>query len=91
MTVQNGRFLPIPASPDDIPEQYRRLPGEYTTCRIFRWAAGGPGKSGAPFKLERGFLVATAAAWLYEQKPHSRPKEGLEWSARHLTLRLCRS
>jgi hypothetical protein len=38
MTVLNGRFLPIPASPEDIPRQYRSLPTEYTSCRIFRWA-----------------------------------------------------
>jgi hypothetical protein len=39
MTVHGGRFLSIPASPEEMPERYRMLPGEYTTCRIFRWAA----------------------------------------------------
>lgn len=39
MTIQNGHFLPIPASPDELPERYRLLPHAYTTCRIFRWAA----------------------------------------------------
>lgn len=39
MTVHGGRFLPIPASPREIPERYRILSDAYTTCRIFRWAA----------------------------------------------------
>lgn len=39
LDVENGRFLPI-IGEDELPEVYRRLPPEYTTCRIFRWAAG---------------------------------------------------
>lgn len=39
MTVQNGRFLRIPADSECLPERYRSLPDEYKTCRIFRWAA----------------------------------------------------
>ena len=37
LDVQHGMFLPIPAE-SELPEQYRSLPTEYTTCRIFRWA-----------------------------------------------------
>lgn len=37
LTVENGLFLPVP-SEEDLPAQYRDLPPEYTTCRIFRWA-----------------------------------------------------
>ena len=33
----NDLFLPIPAK-SELPERYRALPPEYTTCRIFRWA-----------------------------------------------------
>ena len=36
--ITNGVFLPIP-SEDELPEKYKSLPEEYTTCRIFRWAA----------------------------------------------------
>jgi hypothetical protein len=39
LDVKNGRFLTIPASPEDIPPRFRQLPQEYVTCRIFRWAA----------------------------------------------------
>jgi hypothetical protein len=39
MALQNGRFLPIPATPECLPERYRGLSDEYTSCRIFRWAA----------------------------------------------------
>lgn len=39
MTVHNGRFLSIPATPDHLPARYRKLPDAYTSCRIFRWAA----------------------------------------------------
>ena len=39
MAVQNGRFLPIPTSPDCLEDRYRDLSDEYTSCRIFRWAA----------------------------------------------------
>ena len=35
--VEDGVFVPIPAEVD-LPERYRSLPAEYTTCRIFRWA-----------------------------------------------------
>jgi hypothetical protein len=38
LRVANGRFSPIPAAVDELPERYRTLPDEYTTCRIFRWA-----------------------------------------------------
>lgn len=37
LSVKNGIFQPIPTE-DDLPEMYRKLPQEYTTCRIFRWA-----------------------------------------------------
>jgi hypothetical protein len=37
--IRNGRLLPIPATEEDLPTRYRRLPSEYTTCRIFRWSA----------------------------------------------------
>ncbi|MDW7712602.1 MAG: hypothetical protein SCH98_19225 [Deferrisomatales bacterium] len=36
-TIENGLVLPIPAE-SELPERYRSLPPEYTTCRIFRWA-----------------------------------------------------
>lgn len=39
LRVENGRFLPIIAE-EQLPARYRTLPPEYTTCRIFRWAAG---------------------------------------------------
>jgi len=39
LTVEGGRFLPIPASPDELPPRFRSLPDEYVSCRIFRWAA----------------------------------------------------
>jgi hypothetical protein len=35
--AKNGIFMQIP-NEDDLPKQYRSLPSEYTTCRIFRWA-----------------------------------------------------
>ena len=38
-TIRNGAVLPIP-SEAELPERYRSLPPEYTTCRIFRWAVG---------------------------------------------------
>lgn len=37
LSVTNGVFLPIP-SELELPDRYRSLPPEYTTCRIFRWA-----------------------------------------------------
>jgi hypothetical protein len=37
LNVKNGIFEPIPGE-NDLPEQYRSLPLEFTTCRIFRWA-----------------------------------------------------
>ena len=37
LSVTNGVFQPIP-SEAELPEKYRSLPLEYTTCRIFRWA-----------------------------------------------------
>jgi hypothetical protein len=36
--VRNALFLRIPAE-SELPERYRTLPPEYTTCLIFRWAA----------------------------------------------------
>ena len=39
MSLKGGRFLPIPQAVEDLPKKYRLLPDEYTTCRIFRWAA----------------------------------------------------
>jgi hypothetical protein len=39
IAIHNGRFLPIPPSPDCLPDRYRSLSDEFTTCRIFRWAA----------------------------------------------------
>lgn len=39
LTIKNGRVLPIPTEAE-LPERYRSLPPEYTTCRIFRWAVG---------------------------------------------------
>jgi hypothetical protein len=43
LAVENGRFLHIPRE-NEIPTKYRRLPAEYTTCRIFRWAVCNPPK-----------------------------------------------
>ena len=37
LKVMNGVFEPIP-SQEQLPERYRGLPPEFTTCRIFRWA-----------------------------------------------------
>jgi hypothetical protein len=39
LQIRNGRCLPIPATEEDLPAQYRVLPPAYTTCRIFRWSA----------------------------------------------------
>ncbi len=39
LRIRNGRLLPIPGNVDELPIQYRGLPSEYTTCRIFRWSA----------------------------------------------------
>jgi len=38
MSIQGGRFLSIPPI-EDLPERYARLGKEFTSCRIFRWAA----------------------------------------------------
>ena len=38
LRIENGRFIEIPRE-DDLPEGFRTLPPEYTTCRIFRFAA----------------------------------------------------
>ena len=37
LTIRNGIVLPI-CSEEELPERYRSLPKEFTTCRIFRWA-----------------------------------------------------
>ena len=37
--IRNGVVLPVPTEAE-LPERYRTLPKEYTTCRIFRWAVG---------------------------------------------------
>ncbi len=42
LSIENGIFLPIPKQ-EDLPERYRSLPPEFTTCRIFRWAVCAPG------------------------------------------------
>jgi hypothetical protein len=39
LRIRNGRLLRIPPTDDELPEPYRGLPAEYTTCRIFRWSA----------------------------------------------------
>ena len=39
LRIRNGRLLAVPASPEELPPEYRALPPEYTTCRIFRWSA----------------------------------------------------
>jgi hypothetical protein len=38
LEINNGRFLEIPVM-EDLPNRYSALPEQYTTCRIFRWAA----------------------------------------------------
>ncbi len=38
LRTENGVFLPIPAEAR-LPQQFRTLPPEFTTCRIFRWAS----------------------------------------------------
>ena len=38
MSIRGGRFLPIP-SIEHLPECYAGLGEDFTTCRIFRWAA----------------------------------------------------
>jgi len=50
MRIKNGRFLTIPSSPNDLPERYLNLPTEFTTCRIFRWAACHFDKVGTPWR-----------------------------------------
>jgi len=37
LVATNGVFVPIPGELE-LPPRYRRLPPEFTTCRIFRWA-----------------------------------------------------
>jgi hypothetical protein len=37
--ISNARVLPIPCEAD-LPAEFRELPAEFTTCRIFRWAVG---------------------------------------------------
>lgn len=41
LVVTNGVFEPIP-NENELPEHYRNLPPEFTTCRIFRWAVCSP-------------------------------------------------
>lgn len=38
LRVEGGRFMRIPEERELAPE-YRTLPPEFTTCRIFRWAS----------------------------------------------------
>ena len=38
LTVENGQFTRIPTE-KELPSEFLSLPAEYTTCRIFRWAA----------------------------------------------------
>lgn len=38
LSIENGRFIKIPGA-DALPSCLRKLPPEYTTCRIFRFAA----------------------------------------------------
>ncbi len=38
LSVENGTFTRIPTV-DELSAAHRRLPAEFTTCRIFRWAA----------------------------------------------------
>ena len=38
LRVEGGRFMPIPGE-DELAREFRDLPLEFTTCRIFRWAA----------------------------------------------------
>ena len=40
IVARNGTFTPIPEE-RDLPSDMLKLPKEYTTCRIFRWAAVG--------------------------------------------------
>ena len=44
LCVENGTFLPIPGEAE-LPERYRNLPPEYTTCRIFGWAVCAPARA----------------------------------------------
>jgi hypothetical protein len=37
LQVSNGVFEQIPTE-SELPERYRSLPPNFTTCRIFRWA-----------------------------------------------------
>lgn len=38
LKIENGRLTRIPPE-DELISPYRNLPKQYTTCRIFRWAA----------------------------------------------------
>ncbi len=38
LRIKNGIFLPVPGE-NELIERYQHLPPEFTTCRIFRWAA----------------------------------------------------
>jgi hypothetical protein len=53
LSVRNGRFLRIPAQ-GEIPEAYRKLPSEFVTCRIFRWASAFYSPGGLERRLEAG-------------------------------------
>jgi hypothetical protein len=39
MLVRGGTFLRIPTDETELPDRYRGLPAEFTSCRIFRWSA----------------------------------------------------
>jgi hypothetical protein len=43
LCLENGIFLPIPREAE-LPERYKGLAPEFTTCRIFRWAVCAVGK-----------------------------------------------
>lgn len=38
--IEDGMISLIPTI-EQLPEKYQKLPDEYVTCRIFRWAVGG--------------------------------------------------
>lgn len=38
LSITNGLFTRIPSA-DELPRNFKDLPADFTTCRIFRWAA----------------------------------------------------